>query len=156
MDKAIRVRVPVSLTGGQPAGLKEGGVLHHNLRELLVECLPSAIPDTIAVDASGLNIGQGIHVKEVPAVAGLRFLDDPELMVVSVAVPMTEAKLEALLTSGVAAEPGKEPEVVAKGKEAAVAKEGGAPAAAEKPAAGGEKKEAAAAKPAGKEAEKKK
>ncbi len=156
MDKAIRVRVPVSLTGGQPAGLKEGGVLHHNLRELLVECLPPAIPDTIAVDASGLNIGQGIHVKEVPAVAGLRFLDDPELMVVSVAVPMTEAKLEALLTSGVAAEPGKEPEVVAKGKEAAVAKEGAAPAAGEKPAAGGEKKEAAAAKPAGKEAEKKK
>lgn len=161
MDKAIRVRVPIVLTGGQPAGLKEGGILHNVLRELHVECLPSAIPDTISVDASGLNIGQGIHVKEVPPVAGVRFLDGPDQMVVSVAAPMSDAKLEALLTSGAAGEPGKEPEVLAKGKEAAAAKEGAAPAAGEKgaaapaaAAAGGEKKEAA--KPAAKEAEKKK
>ena len=121
-----------------------------------MECLPSAIPDAISLDASGLSINQGIHIKEVPAMAGVRFLDDPDLMVVSVAVPMTEAKLEALLTSGAAVEPGKEPEVLAKGKEAVVAKEGVAPAAGEKApaAAAGEKKEAA--KPAGKEAEKKK
>lgn len=158
MDKAIRVKVPVSLTGGQPAGVKDGGVLHHNVRELLVECLPGAIPDSIQIDASALKIGQGIHVKEVPALTGVRFLDDPDHMVVSVAVPMSEAKLEALLTSGVAAEPGKEPEVMAKGKEAVAAKEGAAPAAAGEKgaAAGGEKKEAAAAKPAAKEAEKKK
>lgn len=148
MDKAIRIKVPVSLIGGTPAGLKEGGVLHHNLRELHVECLPSQIPDAIQVDASGLNIGQGIHVKEVQALEGVRFLDDPDQMVVSVAVPISEAKLEALLTTGAAAEPGKEPEVIAKGKEAAAAKEGAAPAAGEKagaaaaPAAGAEKKEA--------------
>jgi large subunit ribosomal protein L25 len=149
MDKVIRIKVPVSLVGGTPAGLKEGGVLHHNLRELHVECLPSQIPDAIQVDASALNIGQGIHIKELQAIEGVRFLDDPDQMVVSVAVPISEAKLEALLTTGVAAEPGKEPEVMAKGKEAAAAKEGAAPAAAgEKagaaaaPAAGAEKKEA--------------
>ena len=148
MDKAIRIKVPVSLVGGTPAGLKEGGVLHHNVRELHVECLPLQIPDAIQVDASALNIGQGIHVKELQALAGVRFLDDPDQMVVSVAVPMSEAKLEALLTTGVAAEPGKEPEVIAKGKEAAAAKEGAPPAAGEKagaaatPAAGTEKKEA--------------
>lgn len=148
MDKAIRLRVPVSLVGGAPVGLKEGGVLHHNLRELHVECLPSQIPDAIQVDASALNIGQGIHVKELQAIEGVRFLDDPDQMVVSVAVPISEAKLEALLTTGAAAEPGKEPEVMAKGKEAAAAKEGAAPAAGEKagaaaaPAAGAEKKEA--------------
>ncbi|CAI4030622.1 LSU ribosomal protein L25p [Nitrospira tepida] len=151
MDKAIRIKVPVSLIGGTPAGLKEGGVLHHNLRELHVECLPSQIPDAIQVDASGLNIGQGIHVKELQAIEGVRFLDDPDQMVVSVAVPISEAKLEALLTTGPPAEPGKEPEVIAKGKEAAAAKEGAAPAAGEKagaaaaPAAGAEKKEASKA-----------
>ncbi|MEX5215633.1 MAG: 50S ribosomal protein L25 [Nitrospiraceae bacterium] len=149
MDKVIRIKVPLTLVGGTPAGLKEGGVLHHNLRELHVECLPSQIPDAIQVDASALNIGQGIHVKELQAVEGVRILDDPDQMVVSVAVPMSEAKLEALLTTGAAAEPGKEPEVMAKGKEAAAAKEGAAPAAAgdkagaaAAPAAGAEKKEA--------------
>lgn len=151
MDKVIRVRVPVGIVGAQPLGVKEGGVLHHNLRELHVECLPGAIPESIPVDASSLKIGQGIHLKDVPVLEGVRFLDDHELMVVSVAVPMSDAKLEALLTSGAAGEPGKEPEVAAKGKEAAAAKEGAAPAAGAKEGAA-----AAAAKPAAKEAEKKK
>ncbi len=157
MDKPIRVKVPVQLIGGVPAGVKEGGVLHHNLRELYVECLPSALPDAIQVDASQLAIGQGIHVREVPKVEGVRFLDDADQMVVSVAAPMSEAKLEALLTSG-AAEPAKEPEVIGKGKEevaAEGAEKAAAPAAEAKP---GEKKEAAkeAPKAEKKEPEKKK
>jgi large subunit ribosomal protein L25 len=162
MDKPIRVKVPVHLIGGQPAGIKEGGILHHNMRELYIECLPPALPDSIEVDASQLGINQGIHLKEVARREGIRFLDDPDHMVVSVAAPMSEAKLEALLTSGAAGpEAGKEPEVTAKGKaavEGTVAAEGAkaaAPAAGE--AKAGEKKEAAAApKAEKKEPEKKK
>jgi len=117
MNKAIRIKVPVSLVGGVPAGVKEGGVLHHNLRELHVECLPAAIPDSIEVDASSLQIGQGIHVKELTPKEGVKFLDESDQMVVSVAAPMSEAKLEALLTSSAVTEAGKEPEVIGKGKE---------------------------------------
>jgi large subunit ribosomal protein L25 len=117
MTKAIRIKVPVSLVGGTPAGVKEGGVLHHNLRELHVECLPSAIPDSIEVDASGLQINQGLHIRDLAAREGLKFLDESDQMVVSVAAPISEAKLEALLTSGAAVEEGKEPEVIGKGKE---------------------------------------
>ncbi|WP_447973456.1 50S ribosomal protein L25 [Nitrospira sp. Kam-Ns4a] len=157
MNKPIRVKVPVALVGGTPAGVKEGGVLHHNLRELHIECLPSALPDQIEVDASQLAIGHGVHVRELPARQGIRYLDDPDQMVVSVAAPISEAKLEALLTSGAAAEEGKEPEVIGKGKEEAAegaekgAEKGAAPAEAK---AGGEKekKEAAPAKAEKKEA----
>jgi large subunit ribosomal protein L25 len=160
MDKPIRVKVPVHLTGGQPVGLKDGGVLHHVLRELHIECLPSALPDFIEVDASGLHINQGIHVKEITQAAGLRFLDDPDHMVVSVAAPMTEAKLEALLTSTAAGPEGaKEPEVVAKGKAAAEVTAGAAEGAAAKPGAAAEAKPGAAAaapKAEKKEPEKKK
>jgi large subunit ribosomal protein L25 len=162
MEKPIRVKVPVHVIGSTPAGVKEGGILHHNMRELHVECLPAALPDYIEVDASPLAIGQGIHLKEIVKKEGLRYLDDPEQMVVSVAVPMSEAKLEALLTSQAAGPEGaKEPEVVAKGKAAVEGAEGvaAAPGAAA-PAAeakAGEKKEAAAApKAEKKEAEKKK
>jgi large subunit ribosomal protein L25 len=116
MTKAIKVKVPVSLVGGTPAGIKEGGVLHHNLRELSIECLPSVIPDVIEVDASQLAIGHGIHVRELKREEGIRFLDEDDQMVVSVAAPISEAKLEALLTSGAVVEEGKEPEVIAKGK----------------------------------------
>jgi large subunit ribosomal protein L25 len=119
------------------------------------------LPDHIEVDASPLTIGSGIHVKELGVREGVRFLDDADQMVVSVAAPMSDAKLEALLTSGAGA--AGEPEVVAKGKEAGAegaagaepAKAGAAAPAGD--AKGGEKKEAAAAPKADKkEAEKKK
>lgn len=159
MNKPIRVKVPVKLTGGMPAGVKEGGVLHHNLRELQIEVLPTAMPDHIEVDASQLTIGQGIHVRELTAQQGIRFLDDVDQMVVSVAAPMSEAKLEALLTSGAAAEEGKEPEVIAKGKVEGEAAPAGTPGAAAAPAAeakGAEKKEGAAPKAEKKEAKEEK
>ena len=161
MSKPIRVKVPIKVIGGIPAGVKEGGVLHHNMRDVQIECLPAALPDYIEVDASPLTIASGIHVKELGVREGVRFLDDADQMVVSVAAPMSDAKLEALLTSGAGA--AGEPEVVAKGKEAGAdgaagaepAKAGAAAPAGD--AKGGEKKEAAAA-PKGdkKEAEKKK
>ena len=164
MTKPIRIRVPVRLVGGTPAGVKEGGILHHNLRDLHVECLPTAIPEAIEVDASALDINQGIHMRDLTPPSGVRFLDDPDQMVVSVAAPMSEAKLEALLTSGAAVEEGKEPEVIGKAKEEPV--EGAAPTAeaakggekAEKGEKGekGEKKAAPEAKPEKKEAKEEK
>ncbi len=120
LTKPIRVKVPVNVVGGVPAGVKDGGLLHHNLRELYVECLPTAIPERIELDASELVIGQGIHVRELKQIEGVKFLDEPDQMVVRVAVPISEAKLEALLTSGAVTEEGKEPEVIGKGKEEVV------------------------------------
>jgi len=161
MEQAIRVKVPVHVVGGTPAGVKEGGILHHNTRELHIECLPGVMPDSIEVDASSLAVGQGIHLKEISKKEGIRFLDDPDLMVVSVAVPISDAKLESLLTSQAAgAEGAKEPEVAAKGKVAAEGAEGAEAAkagAAAAPAADAKAKEGAAApKVEKKEAEKKK
>lgn len=155
MSKPIRVKVPIKVIGTVPVGVKEGGVLHHNMRDMHIECLPAALPDHVEVDASALTIGTGIHVKEMGALEGVRFLDEPDQMVVSVAAPMTDAKLEALLsgTPGAAGEP----EVAGKGKDAAAGAEGADAAKA------GSAAKAGAATPAGdakggdkKEAEKKK
>ena len=98
MEKPIRVKVPVSVIGEAPIGIKEGGILHQPLRELHIECLPGLIPDHIEVTATNLAVGQGIHVKEVEAPEGVKILDDQELMVVHVATKISEAKLESLLT----------------------------------------------------------
>ncbi len=162
LTKPIRVKVPVSVVGGVPAGVKDGGLLHHNMRELLVECLPTVIPERVEVDASELVIGQGIHVRELKQIEGVKFLDEADQMVVRVAIPISEAKLEALLTSGAVTEEGKEPEVIGKGKEevvegeavdekgekvAAVAEKGAAAVEAK-----GEKKDAKEAKTDKKEA----
>src|SRR5207249_7745153 len=123
MDKPIRVRVPVAVTDGTPVGVAEGGIVQHKMRELLVECLPREIPAHILVDPTPLKINQGIHVKEVTVPPGVRILDDPDRMVVSVAAPISEAKLEALLTTAQAGETAAEPELIGKAKEEEVTEE---------------------------------
>ncbi|GJL68543.1 MAG: 50S ribosomal protein L25 [Nitrospirales bacterium] len=97
MKKVIRVKVPVTVIGEVPLGVKEGGILHQVLRELHIECLPAQIPDHIEIDASGFGIGDGVYVKEVAVPTGIKILDDEDLMVAHVATKMSEAKLESLL-----------------------------------------------------------
>lgn len=138
MTEPLLVKVPVEVTGGVPAGVKEGGVLQHNIRELEIRCLPSLIPDHIQVDATPLIIGQSIHVRDILLDAGIEMITDPDQVVVSVAAPMSEAKLEELLAS--APKEGKEPEVLTKkeGEEGAPKAEGKGEAKAEgKPEAKG-------------------
>lgn len=154
MNKPVRVRVPVAVTGGTPVGVAEGGLLQHNTRELHIECLPGQIPAHITVDPSNLKVNQGIHVKEVPLPPGIVIMDDPNMMVVSIAAPITDAKLEALLSTAPAGEGAVEPEVIGKGKEEEGAEEAAAgakpgaktPAAAPAAAAKEEKKEGKEAK----------
>ena len=152
MNKTIRIKVPIVMKGDQPAGVKEGGVLQHNLREVEIECLPSLIPDNLAVDASRLNIGESVHVRDLHVDSGVRILEDLDLAVVSIAAPMSEAKLEQIL-GGTPAGEAKEPELIGKKKEEeeAAAAEGAAAKPGEKTEA---KAEAKAPKAAGKEEKK--
>src|SRR5947208_6738584 len=58
MDKAMRVSVPIELTG-VPEGVKtQGGILEQIVREVEIECLPADIPDHIDVDVTALVFGQ--------------------------------------------------------------------------------------------------
>jgi large subunit ribosomal protein L25 len=98
MDKSLRVKVPVTIIGGVPAGVKEGGSLHQPLRELHIECLPTQIPDHVEINTESLEIGQGIRVQDVNIPAGVKVLEDGGVMVAHVTAKISEAKLEALLT----------------------------------------------------------
>ena len=114
MDEKIKVTVPVELTAETPAGVKEGGILQFVLRELEIECLPLLIPDNIVVDASKLNMGESIHIRDISVPEGIRIIIDPDQAVLTIASPVSEKKLEELLTTPTAGEAVKEPELVKK------------------------------------------
>jgi large subunit ribosomal protein L25 len=114
MDEKIRVTVPVELTAETPAGVKEGGILQFVLREVELECLPSLIPSNIIVDASKLNIGESLHVRDINVPEEIRIMIDPEQVVLTIASPVSQEKLDQLLTTPSAAEAVKEPELVKK------------------------------------------
>jgi large subunit ribosomal protein L25 len=109
MDEMVKVMVPVHLTG-TAIGVKEGGLLDFQVRDLHVECLPNAIPDSIDVDVTALGHHDYLRVKDLKLPEGVKVSDDPERVVVGV----THAKVEAAVE---VAEPGVgEPEVIKKGK----------------------------------------
>jgi large subunit ribosomal protein L25 len=117
------VRVGLRLVG-TPVGVKDGGgILEHILRDVEVRCLPTAIPASIEVDVTSLNIGDSIHVRDL-VVPDVTLLTDADSTVATVVPPtvMEEKPAEEVPAEAVAAEP----EVIAKGKkeEEAAAAEG--------------------------------
>ena len=112
MDEKVRVSVPVHIEGTS-IGVKEGGILDWQIRDLHVECLPGAIPDAIGVDVSNLGVHDYVRVSELKLPEGVRVFDDPDRVVVGV----THAKAEVVEAAPVEAEVAPaEPEVIKKGK----------------------------------------
>ena len=86
LTRTVEVSVPLHLTGKAP-GVELGGILDQALRELELECLPTAIPREILVDVSSLDIGDSLHVRDIALPEGVELISEPELSVVSVVAP---------------------------------------------------------------------
>ncbi len=71
-------------------------MLEHVTRELNIEALPTDIPERIAVDVSGMDIGATLTLAEVSAPRGVEFLDDPEETTIATVVPPTEVEEPAI------------------------------------------------------------
>ena len=67
----VEVSVPVIFVNeAKSPGLKKGGVLNIVRHELDLICEADKIPDDIAVDVSGADIGDSIHISSVTLPAG--------------------------------------------------------------------------------------
>src|SRR5580765_6356988 len=136
LDEPIQAQVSVDLVG-EPAGVKEGGVLSQVSRELNVEALPMEIPDHLELDVSGMAIGDTLRLVDLPAQEGVTYLDDPEETVLAtVTMPTVFVEPEPEEVEGEELEEGELPEgEEAEGEEGA---EGEPPAEGEDAAASGE------------------
>jgi large subunit ribosomal protein L25 len=126
----IEIEVRVHVTGESP-GVKEGGVLEQPLHQIQVRCLPTEVPEQIEADISALAIGDALRVADLAQVAGFQILNNPEAVVASVAAPISDEQLEAMV-----AEAGITEEAPAEEAEAEAAEEGEVPAEGEAPPEG--------------------
>jgi len=110
-DERVQITVEIELRGHAP-GTNSGGVLDQPLHKIHVECPALAIPTSIRVKIDALQIDQAIHVRELELPAGVKALDDPDLVVVQVkpAVILPDATAAGLEGSA-------EPEIITKKKE---------------------------------------
>src|SRR5215213_6955524 len=93
LDEKIQTQVGVQIEGVEEApGVKEGGVLEQVSHQLSIEALPTAIPDVIEVDVSGMEIAATMHLSELTAPEGVEFLDDLEETIIATIVVPTEVE----------------------------------------------------------------
>ena len=117
---------------GEPAGVKEGGVLSQVANEVHVEALPLEIPEHLDIDVSGMHIGDTLRLTELRVPDGVTLLDDPEETVLAtVTLPTRVEEPEVEVEEGEELAEGEEPEAGAEAPEAEAAAEGGEPAAEE-------------------------
>ncbi len=112
MDEVVRVTVPVHIVG-TAIGVKEGGILDWQVRDLHVECLPNAIPDKIDIDVTALGSHDYYRISDLKLPEGVKMFDDPERVVVG--VTQLRAEVVEAVAEVVEAAPA-EPEVIKKGK----------------------------------------
>ena len=113
LTETVEVKVALHFEG-LATGVKDGGgILEHIVREVEVRCLPTAIPPSISVDVSHLNIGDSVHVRDL-SVPDITILTEPDATIATVVPPtvMEEKPVEEVAVATEAAEP----EVIAKGK----------------------------------------
>jgi large subunit ribosomal protein L25 len=94
LDRAIHAVVPIDLTGVDDApGVKEGGVLEQITRELNIEALPNAIPESISHDVSEMQIGDTLTLGSLSMGDGVTLLDDSaELVIATLSAPRLQSE----------------------------------------------------------------
>ncbi|HEX9481498.1 MAG TPA: 50S ribosomal protein L25 [Solirubrobacteraceae bacterium] len=101
LDEEITAVVPLELLGADDApGVKEGGVLEQITRELNVEALPTAIPESIVYEVGEMQIGDTILLSAITAPEGVTLTDDPEETVIAtLSPPKLQAEVEEEIES---------------------------------------------------------
>ena len=95
IDLSTKVRVAVEVKSyGKAAGELHGGLLQTVMHEVLVECLPSHIPEYVKVDISPLNIGDSIHVRDLQLPEGVSVASDKEETVFVMQAPRKTSDIE--------------------------------------------------------------
>ena len=89
MTRKIRVNVPI-VTTGKSVGEERGGIVQIVRRELEVLCLPGAIPETVTLDITNLDIGDAIHVEDITLEGDVEIPAETNFTVVTVTTPMAE------------------------------------------------------------------
>ena len=90
-----------------PAGLAAGGILEHLVHSLQITCTAGAIPESIKADVSQLQVGEGIHVRDLVLPPDVTVDHDADLLLAHVVMRAVdeEEKPEAAEAEAAAARP---------------------------------------------------
>jgi large subunit ribosomal protein L25 len=78
-DEKIRLVVPLHFINEEKAkGVKAGGNVSHHITEVEVSCLPRDLPEFIPIDLIEMEIGDILHLSEIPMPEGVTLAHAPD------------------------------------------------------------------------------
>jgi large subunit ribosomal protein L25 len=88
-DARVHVNVPVVFINEEKSpGLKRGGVLNIVRHDLDLVCAPDSIPDEVAIDVTGLDVGDSIHINDVKLPSGVESgISDRDFTIATIIAP---------------------------------------------------------------------
>ncbi len=94
-NRPLEVNVPIEFVG-TAAGVREGGMLDVQRREVKISVLPRFIPNHVEADVSALAVGDSLHVKDLIAKlpSEAHILDELDLAIVAVVPPRVVEETE--------------------------------------------------------------
>ncbi len=96
VDREVEVDVPIELEGIPIGVVQDQGYLGQLLSTVAVRCLPMAIPPSVNIAVSEMEVGAVIHVKDLQLPSGVEMITDSEEAVASVTVVAAGVEGEAV------------------------------------------------------------
>ncbi|MCX6388556.1 MAG: 50S ribosomal protein L25/general stress protein Ctc [Solirubrobacterales bacterium] len=95
LTKKVQASVPVEVVGAELSpGVRFGGLLEQIIREITVESLPTAIPDSLVIDASQMEIGDSLHISDLVAPEGTEITDEGDIVIATLAASRMAQQVE--------------------------------------------------------------
>jgi len=95
LDQPIQAVVSLEFTGVDDSpGIKKGGVFEQLAREVTIEALPTSIPESIEIDASGLDIGDTVTLAAAQLPQGVTLMDELDVDAAVLSAPRLQAEEE--------------------------------------------------------------
>lgn len=114
LTEMVEAHVPIIFKGTPRGVTEDGGVFEPHLREVVVECLPTQIPEHIDFDVSDLPLGKSVHVSDLTLPPDVTLITEPEEVVATVVAPRVIEEAAPAVTpeaaAAQAAAPGEAPE----------------------------------------------
>ena len=80
--------------------IEEGGILQTLEATISITALPNAIPSSIKLDVTEMNVGDTLTVADLPEMEGVTYVNDDDHAVATVSLPAAEIVEEPVLEEG--------------------------------------------------------
>lgn len=105
LEETVTTHVRIMLLGTPIGVSQQGGVMEFPRREVEIECLPTRIPEQMKIEVSQLSIGDSVRIGDLQIPEGIKVLDDPDTIIVTIGAPAALKEEEVKPAVEEAAEP---------------------------------------------------